>query len=67
MSVNLPRNRFLSLRLGSLRSDRPFIAWYLTQRRLSRLPLPVVNGDSRLAEDGQARLTEDGQSRELES
>ena len=49
------------------RTDRPFQAWYLRQRRLDRLAANSGGLDARLTEDSQERETEDGQLRETES
>ena len=50
------------------RSDRPFRAWYLSERRRGRLASADDGGtNTRLTEDSQERETEDGQMRETES
>ena len=49
------------------RTDRPFRAWYLSERRRGRLAGGGESAETRLTEDSQERETEDGQLRETET
>lgn len=52
---------------GRMRTDRPFRAWLLSERRLDRLAGSGSSLESRVTEDEQERETEDGQLREIEA
>ena len=51
-------------RLGQVRDNRAFYAWYLAHKRLARNHVGVVEAGPRVTENDQQRDTEDGQSRE---
>jgi hypothetical protein len=50
-------------RLGTVRNNRAFYAWYLAHKRLARIGGSVAAG-LRVTQSDQQRETEDGQSRE---
>jgi hypothetical protein len=58
-------NRSLTTRA---RHNRPFVAWYLRERRLRRSTAVVIgeSTDARVTESNQDRVTEDGQSRDTQ-
>jgi hypothetical protein len=60
-------NRSKSPLATRVRNDRPFVAWYVRQRRLDRSS--AGGGDSassRTTEGNQDRVTEAGQSRDTQ-
>ncbi len=56
-------------RMGTVRANRRFYAWYLRERRVHRKrneSAPEAETGARLTEDEQERETEDGQQRVIE-
>ncbi len=54
-------------RMGTVRANRRFYAWYLRERRVHRKRSePAPDPGLRLTEDEQERETEDGQQRAIE-
>ncbi len=55
------------VRMGTVRANRRFYAWYLRERRVHRRRNePAPDPGMRLTEDGQEREMEGGQQRVIE-